>query len=206
MPEKSALRTPPVRFPVLSFASRSPCSTLARPERKLPACPKSRIACAGRRNEEQQMSSEPVLLLRRRSSCAANAPSIFNSIRFFNLQIPLFATPFVSHLYKTPGVWPSLASPLLFNCRPVGPLFSSTYELPFPQPLSFHNLLRCRGGYFYPPQPPKSESRGWLSIAIQVADLCDNRSPKMTCAQPSGDLRSCRLALCCGFGSAGGKL
>ena len=30
--------------------------------------------------------------------------------------------------------------------RLICPFFSSTYELPIPQPLSFHNHLRCRGG------------------------------------------------------------
>jgi hypothetical protein len=35
-----------------------------------------------------------------------HAPSIFESRSFFNLQIPLPATPFFSHLYKTPGVPP----------------------------------------------------------------------------------------------------
>ena len=34
-------------------------------------------------------------------------PSICNSPIFISLQIPFPATPFFSHLYKTPGVWQS---------------------------------------------------------------------------------------------------
>ena len=46
-------------------------------------------------------------------------PSIFIPSISINLQIPLPATPFFSHLYKTPGVW---GSPLwIFPPRPSRP-------------------------------------------------------------------------------------
>src|SRR2546423_1001425 len=48
-----------------------------------------------------------------------SSPSIFIPIIFIYLQIPLPATPFFSHLYKTPGVWGSPLS--IFPPRPSRP-------------------------------------------------------------------------------------
>src|SRR5256885_17145498 len=60
-------------------------------------------------------------------------PSIFIPLTFINLQIPLPATPFFSHLYKTPGVWGSPLS--IFPPKPSRP--SDFQDIP-DDPLCFH--------------------------------------------------------------------
>ena len=78
---------------------------------------------------------------KRRARCPRSLSSSYPAaLRVF----PAFLTRPVALLCET--LCPRRLCVILFRLSLALSFFSSTYELPFPQPLSFHNHLRCRGG------------------------------------------------------------
>src|SRR5712672_4424825 len=83
---------------------------------------------------------------------------------YYLVKVPLTVSPFRPSFKAQSGVY---SRPSNF----VAPLFSWSYELLFPQPLYFDNLLRC---------PP-----GWGSAPSQLSVLCPSA---FSCPLPLGAL------------------
>jgi len=89
------------------------------------------------------------------------------------LRVPSFVFNGLQPLLPKTGGWGtsrSSSSTFAPRCSTfVSPLFSWSYELLFPQPLSFHNHLRCPPGV--PPRGANSQIRNIIS-ALHVLCAC----------------------------------